>query len=318
MASMPGRMWLGAMSHYTDFRVLHVGEQTFEMDDNGEAYEVTAAAVKGLKLSHIPWRARIRLCNRVIGSRELWPRSPDVVLRRALSRRNRKGQRAETYLARCNVAVVWPDDTEPQPDELRGYLDTESARILRDLRQIRDKVGLRSAKRQCYEEIAYIEAELSLPDQLILDAEAFVEQLEDALVQALKRRLLFVCHASEDAAFVNRLVETLDRRALYAWYDRREIIVGDSIVDKINEGLADARYLLVVLSPRSVDKPWVKRELNAGLIRQLNDAKIKVLPVLLEDCKVPPLLADIKYADFRTGFDRGLSQLLPALRGARR
>lgn len=315
---MADRMRLVAEPDYPDVPALHIDGHAFELDDNGEIFEVTATAVKDLKLSDIPLRARIRLCERVIGSGELWPRSPDIIFRRTLSRRDRTGRRAERYLARCDIAVFWRHGTEPRPEDVQDYVARESARVLRDLRQIGDKVGLRSAKRRCYEEIAYIETELSLPDQLILDAEAFVEQLEDTLLERLSHRVLFVCHASEDAAFVDRLVEALDSRALRAWYDKREIIVGDSIVDKINEGLADARYLLVVLSPGSVDKPWVKRELNAALMRQLSAAKVKVLPVLLEDCDIPPLLADIKYADFRTSFDRGLSQLLPALRGAGR
>lgn len=315
---MPERMWLGAISDCTDSPVLHIGHQTFDTDDNGEAYDVTAAAVKDLRLSDIPLRAWIRLCDRIIGSRELAPRSPDVIFRRGLSRRDRTGGQAERYLARCDIAVFWRHGTEPRPEDVQDYVARESARVLRDLRQIRDKVGLRSAKRRCYEEIAYVEAELSLPDQLILDAEAFVEQLEDTLLEKLSRRLLFVCHTSEDGPFVDRLVDALDRRALYAWYDKREIVVGDSIVQKINEGLSEARYLVVVLSPRSVKKPWVKRELNATLMRQLSLAEIGVLPVLLEDCRIPPLLTDIKYADFRTSFDRGLSELLSALRGAAR
>jgi hypothetical protein len=315
---MADRMRLVTERDSPEVPTLHIDGHAFELDENGEIFEVTPAAVKNLKLSDIPLRAAIRLCDRIIGSRELAPRSPDVIFSRVLSRRNRKGERSERYVARASIAVFWPHDTDPRPQELREHLDRESARILDHLKEIRAKVGLRSARRECYEDIAYVEIELSLPDQPILDGEVFVGELESALVEGLSRRLLFVCHASEDAAFVESLVQALDSRALYAWYDRREIVVGDSIVDKINEGLAEARYLVVVLSRRSVEKPWVKRELNATVMRQLNAAEIKVLPALLEDCKIPPLLADIRYADFRSSFDLGLSELLSALRGAAR
>src|SRR4051794_30373198 len=47
---------------------------------------------------------------------------------------------------------------------------------------------------------------------------------------------------SEDKPFVERLVEALDRRALPAWFDRREILVGDSILARINEALEETRY----------------------------------------------------------------------------
>jgi SAM-dependent methyltransferase len=295
---------------------LVVGDHWFHVDieDYGSiergVYQILAAALRGLKLSNIPPGTSIRLCNRIIGSDELTARCPDVVFANLPVSQPPAG----TYRALWTIPVVWPDDTDPQWGKLRRYLDTQSAEILSRVEEITGVAGAREVS----EEIAYVKVELSLPDQLILDAEDFVGQLESRVLQDVDDRLLFVCHAREDSAFVEKLVEALDGRALHAWYDRREIIAGDSIVDRINQGLTNARYLLVVLSPRSVDKPWVKRELNAALMKQLSSAAVRVIPLLLEDCKIPPLLADIRYADFRTSFDQGLSELLPAVRAADR
>lgn len=68
------------------------------------------------------------------------------------------------------------------------------------------------------------------------------------------------------------------------------------------------------LSPRSVDKPWVVREMSSSMMRQLGDKGIRVLPLLIEDCEIPPLLADLKYADFRTSFNEGLEELVSAIK----
>jgi hypothetical protein len=125
--------------------------------------------------------------------------------------------------------------------------------------------------------------------------------------------LAFICHASEDKPFVDLLTKPLDEQAVGHWYDKREIKVGDSIVEKINDGLSDATHLIVVLSGASVDKSWVKREMSSSLIRQLGSRSIKLLPLLREDCTIPPLLADIKYADFRKDFDQGFTDLLDSL-----
>jgi len=48
-------------------------------------------------------------------------------------------------------------------------------------------------------------------------------------------------------------------------------------------------------------------------MRQLAKENISLLPVLLEDCEIPPLLADIKFADFRSEFDKGFSGLYSAI-----
>ena len=100
---------------------------------------------------------------------------------------------------------------------------------------------------------------------------------------------------------------------MFAWYDKREIFVGDSIVEKVNSGLESSDFLIAVLSPRSVVKPWVVREMSSSLMRQLGDKGIRILPLVLESCDIPPLFADLKYADFRTSFDVGLHELITAI-----
>ncbi|KPA15024.1 molecular chaperone Tir [Candidatus Magnetomorum sp. HK-1] len=128
---------------------------------------------------------------------------------------------------------------------------------------------------------------------------------------------LFVSHASEDKPFIDKLIPILDKYASKVWYDKREILVGDSITHKINEGLSTATALMVVLSKSSTDKQWVIRELGAALNMQISSANVKVLPVLLENCEIPPLLRDIKYADFTNSFETGVNQLISGLQGMR-
>lgn len=125
--------------------------------------------------------------------------------------------------------------------------------------------------------------------------------------------LAFICHASEDKPFVERLCKYLDAAGLPVWYDRREIAVGDSIVQSIEQGLAAASHLIAVFSTTSVSRPWVQRELSSSLMRQLGDQKIQVLPVLIENCKLPALFADIKYADCRVDECNGFNALLEVL-----
>jgi len=38
-------------------------------------------------------------------------------------------------------------------------------------------------------------------------------------------------------------------------------------------------------------------------MRQLDEQGISILPILIEDCEVPPLLKDIKYAKFNGTFE---------------
>jgi hypothetical protein len=68
--------------------------------------------------------------------------------------------------------------------------------------------------------------------------------------------------------------------------------------------------LAVVLSPRSIQSMWVRRELNAALAEELQKRGVFVLPILLEDCEIPLFLRDKLYADFRYQYSDGLDAIL--------
>ncbi len=124
---------------------------------------------------------------------------------------------------------------------------------------------------------------------------------------------VFLCHATEDKQAAQELASAMTRLGAEIWFDEREIRVGDSIVQKIEDGLETVSHLIVLLSENSVNKPWVRKELSLALMRQLSQRAIKVLPFRLDDCTIPLILADIKYADGRAGMEHALAELEQAL-----
>ncbi|MDD5264639.1 MAG: toll/interleukin-1 receptor domain-containing protein [Candidatus Bipolaricaulis sp.] len=124
---------------------------------------------------------------------------------------------------------------------------------------------------------------------------------------------VFISHAGADKAFVDQLVSDLAARAIPVWYDKLDLRVGDSVTGGINEGLTASKYFLIVLSKHSVASRWVTEELNAALMEQVARGGTFLLPALLEDCEVPPLLRHRRYADFRADYDHGLADLLSVL-----
>jgi hypothetical protein len=132
---------------------------------------------------------------------------------------------------------------------------------------------------------------------------------------AVSTNSIFISYSSKDRRFVERLATDLRNKGLYVWFDQWELKVGDSLVEKINAGLKSQDYLVVVLSKSSVSSQWVMQELIAGLIKELNEKRTIVLPVLIEDCDIPALLRDKIYADFRHDYHSGLNKLLGAFPG---
>jgi hypothetical protein len=57
---------------------------------------------------------------------------------------------------------------------------------------------------------------------------------------------VFISHSSTDKHFTSRLAQDLKRSGIPVWYDSWEIRVGDSIVEKIDQGLKECDYLIIV------------------------------------------------------------------------
>lgn len=120
---------------------------------------------------------------------------------------------------------------------------------------------------------------------------------------------IFISHSSLDKPFVDRLAADLCKHGLPVWYDKLDIQIGDSIPGKINDGIAGAKYFLIVLSPHSVGSKWVREELNSALMKQVASGGTFIVPVLLKDCDVPPLLSHRRFADFRSDYDAPLAEI---------
>lgn len=117
---------------------------------------------------------------------------------------------------------------------------------------------------------------------------------------------IFISYSHKDKEFVDKLAMQLVQRNVNVWLDRWELAVGDSIIDRVQEAVDGASALLVILSKASTGSEWCKKELSAGLLRELEEKRVVVMPVMLEDCDVPVFARGKMFADFRTDFDDGL------------
>lgn len=123
----------------------------------------------------------------------------------------------------------------------------------------------------------------------------------------------FISHSSSDKVDARRLAEALQAEGIKVWLDERELRVGDSLWDEIGRGIGVSDYMLLLISPRSVTSPWVRRELNAGLATELAADKKIVIPVLIEPTDIPVFLRERLYCDVGNDFDASIGALVRAM-----
>jgi hypothetical protein len=100
---------------------------------------------------------------------------------------------------------------------------------------------------------------------------------------------------------------------IHVWIDKWELQAGDSILEKIQSAIVDASVLLVMISKASVESEWCKKELNAGLVRELEEKRVVVIPVVLDNCEIPLFLREKYYVDFRKDFEQQFKILQDSL-----
>lgn len=129
---------------------------------------------------------------------------------------------------------------------------------------------------------------------------------------------VFISHAGEDKErFVLAFAEGLRQQGVDAWLDRWEMLPGDSLVDKIFEdGLKNASAIIVVLSKNSVNKPWVREELNAAVVKRVN-SNSKLIPVVIDNCVVPEVLKSTLWerVDDLDSFQKNIDHIVAAIYG---
>jgi hypothetical protein len=126
---------------------------------------------------------------------------------------------------------------------------------------------------------------------------------------------VFISYSHKDKQFADTLARNLIHQRHHVWMDRWELKVGDSLLEKIQNALGGANAIIVILSKHSVDSVWCKKELNAGLMRELEEKNTIILPCVIDDCEIPIFLKEKLYADFRKNPDDAFIELDKALAG---
>ncbi len=111
---------------------------------------------------------------------------------------------------------------------------------------------------------------------------------------------IFLSHSSKDKPIVDKYFNELQKSEVKAWYDKEEIVPGDSITSKINEGLNECDLGVLFLSENFLSKHsgWTEAESNFFINNRMRSNKTLIvvnLGVPMEN--IPPLLQDYLYID---------------------
>ncbi len=99
------------------------------------------------------------------------------------------------------------------------------------------------------------------------------------------------------------------------WLDEWTIKPGDLIGLEIQHGLEKSRTLIMCMSSAYFESEWAKLEHQTLLFRDPTNKQRRFIPLLIEDCTRPDIIAQFAYIDWRKQSDEKYSKLVTACQG---
>lgn len=118
---------------------------------------------------------------------------------------------------------------------------------------------------------------------------------------------VFVSHASADKWIAKVLCEKIDAVGAITFRDDRDVASGDDIPEGIRKEIIRSQEMVMLLTPESVDRPWVLLEAGAFWARRKN-ARIVAVLCHAEFDRIPNMIKSKKAISINE-FDEYLGEL---------
>ena len=113
-----------------------------------------------------------------------------------------------------------------------------------------------------------------------------------------KTKHFFVSYTSVDKDRVYSVIKEVERRfGLQCVFDERDFQGGKDITVNIREGMMSSLKVLLFLTPNFLESGWCKYETDAAFVNSMGCGYSCIVPVLLEECPIPPTLVTLTYID---------------------
>jgi len=128
------------------------------------------------------------------------------------------------------------------------------------------------------------------------------------------RTQIFLSYARQDEEKVEKLYQKLSNAGFKPWMDKKDILGGEKWELVIQKAIRRSEFFLACLSVNSVNKRgWIQKEIKDALdiYQQMLEHDIYLIPVRLEDCKVPESLCSFQWVNLFE--EDGWTQLVKAI-----
>ena len=93
---------------------------------------------------------------------------------------------------------------------------------------------------------------------------------------------IFISYSRKDVDFVRKLAGDLEKAGYDVWWDVSDLRGGDDWARRISDAISAGQYILVVLTPASLESEWVRKEYMQAI-----SLRKKIIPIMLVPSSIP-------------------------------
>ncbi|HEX2229000.1 MAG TPA: TRAFs-binding domain-containing protein [Candidatus Binatia bacterium] len=109
---------------------------------------------------------------------------------------------------------------------------------------------------------------------------------------------VFISYRSTDSKWATALLNRLEGVGFKVYIDQRNLLPGEPLANALQAALARSKAAVVLLSKGWLESSWCQEEANVLLHRTVEDPSFRVIPVRIDDCKLPPIWNSRTWLDF--------------------
>lgn len=113
---------------------------------------------------------------------------------------------------------------------------------------------------------------------------------------------IFASYSRADTEVVHAICAELERRGLSVWIDQHDIVLGDDLVEKINDGLTESKLFIAFAGATYFQGGrYTSAEFGAAFHKARSADRWRIITVRLQpDIELPPLVASRLFIDYTT------------------
>jgi tetratricopeptide (TPR) repeat protein len=109
---------------------------------------------------------------------------------------------------------------------------------------------------------------------------------------------VFISYRSTDRPWATALFNRLEGVGFKVFIDQRNLLPGEPLANALQKALARSKAAVVLISKGWLESSWCQEEANVLLHQTVENPSFRVVPVRIDDCKLPPLWDSRIWLDF--------------------